>query len=328
MKRCLFFVIALCSGLFGPLVSAAGPKPAEISVGYFLQWPTPAQFAQIKKTFDYALELAVNWVPFDNGDAMNAALASGKLQIGYAQGHVPFLVGVTRGLDLTMVGIAVGYPDNDNCILRHDAGINLNNASQLEGKKVAVQAGSVSHYRLLRILDHLRIDKSLVEIVATADGTATASALQRGEVVMACASGGALRAISTLGTPLLSGAELAAIGLKLFDTVAVPTGFMNEHPEIVQAFMDVTEAANKQWQKNPDPMRAAIARAAQMEQNSVNRTLEGFTFPSAEEQKSDDWMGAMVSAYSKDLADFFVAQGKLSKALESYDRFVTTRFLR
>ncbi|MDH3387768.1 MAG: ABC transporter substrate-binding protein [Gammaproteobacteria bacterium] len=297
-------------------------------MGYLLQWPTPALFAQNKKTFDGALGLAVNWVPFVSGNDMNAALAAGQLQIAYAQGHVPFLVGVTQGLELTMVGIAVGYHDNDNCIVRDDAGITRDNAAELQGKKVALRIGSVSHYRLLRVLAHLGVDESLVEIVGTADGTASATALQHGDVVMACASGGALRAISTLGKPLMTGAEQAQIGLKLFDTVTVPNVFLDEHPEIVQAFMDVVEASNKHWKKNPEPMRAAIARAAQMDPDSVKRTLDGFTFPTAMDQKTDDWLGALVPAYSKDLADFFVAYGKLEKALDSYDRFVTTRFLR
>jgi len=328
MKHGFIFLLALCSGLITTLGGAAGHKPTEISVGYFLQWPTPAQFSQVKKTFDSALGLSVSWVPFTSGNEMNAAMAENRLQFAYAHGHVPFLVGVTQGLDLTMVGIAMGYPDNDNCILSDDAGITRDNASLLEGKKVAVQVGSVSHYRLLKLLDHLAVDQSRVEIVATADGTATASALQQGEVVMACASGGALRAISTLGKPLLNGAELEAIGLRLFDTVTVPTAFMNEHPTIVQAFMDVIEASNEQWRKNPDPMLAAIARAAQMGKDGANRALEEFNFPTAEQQKSESWMGSMVPAYSKSLADFFVTQGELGSALDNYDRFITTRFLR
>ena len=328
MKHGLILLLALGSGLFATLGGAAGPKPTEISVGYVVQWPTPAQFAQAKKTFDSALDLTVNWIPFASGDEMNAALAENRLQIAYTQGHVPFLVGLSQGLDLTMVGIAVGYPDGDNCILADSAGITRDNASLLEGRKVAVQVGSVSHYRLLRLLEHLEVDSARVEIVATADGTATASALQQGEVAMACASGGALRAISTLGKPLLSGAELETIGLRLFDTVTVLTEFMHEHSDIVQAFMDVVEATNRQWRKNPKPMLAAIARAAQMGKDSASRRLEDFSFPTVEQQKSESWMGALVPAYSKSLADFFVTQGQLDTALESYDRFITTRFLR
>ncbi|MDH3762603.1 MAG: ABC transporter substrate-binding protein [Gammaproteobacteria bacterium] len=328
MKRGFIFLLAICAGLLTTAGEAAGHKPTEISVGYFLQRPTPAQFSQATQTFDNALGLKVNWVAFENGNEMNRALVQNRIQIAFAQGHVPFLLGVSQGLELSMIGIAVGYPDNDNCIISDEAGITHENFSSLEGRKVAVEVGSVSHYRLLKVLQHLGIDQSRVEIVDTEDATAAASALQQGEVAMACASGGALRALETLGKPLLGGVEQAAIGLPLFDTVIAANGFINEHSAIVQRFMDVVEASNEQWRKNPEPMRAAIARAAQMGVEGASRRLEAFRFPAAEEQKSDAWMGAVVPAYSKDLADFFVAQGQLGKALENYDRFITTRFLR
>jgi len=328
MKYGIVLALALLAGLHALAAGAADRRPAEISVGYMPQWPTPAQFAQVTKTFDDALGLKVSWVPFASGEAMNAALADGRLQIAYSQGHVPFVVGVSQGLELTMVGVAVGYPNHDNCIVRDGSGISRANAATLIGKRVAVQSGSVSHYRLLRMLQHLGIDTGQVEIVNTADGTATATALQQGEAVMGCASGGALRAIETLGEPLLSAAELAEIGLPLFDAVTVPTAFLEEHPDIVQAFMDVIAATNEQWRKNPEPMRAAIARAAQMSTEASNRALAGFRFPGVDEQKSEAWMGRVLPAYSKQLADFLVAEGRLGEALDSYEPFFDTHFLR
>jgi ABC-type taurine transport system substrate-binding protein len=45
------------------------------------------------------------------------------------------------------------------------------------------------------------------------------------------------------------------------------------------------------------------------------------------EQKSGAWMGGSVSAYSADIARFFVSRGQFDKSLDSYDRFVITRFL-
>ena len=328
MKYGIILMLALLAGLHALAAVAAGHRPSEISVGYTPQWPTPAQFAQIKKTFDYALGMKVNWVAYASGEAMNAALADGRLQIGYSQGQVPFIVGVSQGLELTMVGVAVNYPNNDNCIVRDGTGISRDDPATLVGKKVAVQSGSLSHYRLLRMLQHLGIDAGRVEIVDTADDTATATALQRGEAAMACASGGALRAIETLGEPLLSGAEHAQIGLPLFDAVIVPTPFLDQHADIVQAFMDVVAATNEQWRNNPAPMRAAIARAAQMSTEASNRALAGFRFPGVDEQKSEAWMGRVLPAYSKQLADFLVAEGRLGQALDSYERFFNPRFLR
>ena len=324
----LFLILGLAAALLAAGVHAAAPKPAQISVGYFLQWPTPSQFSQMKKTYDSVLGLEVEWVSFANGNEMNAALADGRIQIAYAHGHVPFLVGVSNGLDLTMVGVAVGYSENDNCILRRDAGIGRAQIDRLQGRKVATPAGGVTHFRLLEMLRHLGVDPARVEIVATESASAAADALRRGEVVMACAYGNALRGMADLGEPLMTAAELEAIGLKVFDTITVATDFMNEHPEIVQAFMDVTEASNAQWRKNSNLMEAAIAKAAQMDPQSASETLAWFSFPSAAEQKSAAWLGATVPDYTRKVAEFFVAQGRLSKSLDNYDRFITTRFLR
>ena len=321
------FFLVFCTSLISPFAASAGDKPAEVNVAYFQQWPSPVQFTQAQKTFDFVLGMKVNWVPFRSGNEMVAALAAGEVQIAYSLGQVPFLVAVSSGLDLSMIGVAVSYPDDDNCILRADAGIDRDNAQQLEGQKVALRPGSVSHFRFLKVLAHLGVDHSRVEILPLADGPSMLQALKKGDAVMACASGSALRNMSALGKPLLSGAEQQALGLMLFDVIAVATEFTEQQPETIAAFMEVTEAANRQWRLNPDPMRRLIAGTADMDRNSANETLGSFRFPLAVEQKSDAWMGGSVSTYSLDIARFFVSRGQLEKSLDSYDRFVTTRFL-
>jgi taurine transport system substrate-binding protein len=328
MIRRFLFLAAFGASLYSAVAGAAGPALERVSVGYLKHWPTPALFAQIKDTFDYALGLEVEWIAFDRGNDMNAAMASGAVQIAYSQGHVPFLVGLSDGLDLTMVGVAVDYASDDNCVVRGDAGIGRGNAAALAGQPIAVRKGSLSHYRLLGVLRHLEVDPNSVRVIAVADDEAAAAALRSGDVVMACASGNALRGMRKLGAPLLSAEEQSAIGLKVFDSITVSTEFLNEHPDLVQAFMDIVEASNDQWKKNPQPMLRSIARAADMDRPSAREALDGFNFPTAMEQKSDPWLGGQVADYSKDLADFFVAHGQLSKALENYQRFITTRFLR
>ena len=74
-------------------------------------------------------------------------------------------------------------------------------------------------------------------------------------------------------------------------------------------------------------MRKLIARTADMDRNSANEALSGFRFPLASEQKTDAWMSGSVSAYSVDIARFFASQNQLEKSSDSFDRFVTPRFL-
>lgn len=324
--------VATCVAVIGvlltsPFAASAADRPAQISIAYFQQWPAPVQFVQQKKTLDTVLGLQVNWVPFRSGAQMTAALAAGEVQIAYSLGHVPFLVAVNSAIDLSMVGIAVSYPEDDNCVTRDGAGIDRGNAATFAGKRVAMRPGSVSHYRMLKMLTHLGVDPAALKILPVADGGAALRALRQGEVAMACAHGAALREMVTLGTPLLSAAELDRLGLRLFDVIAVENSFLQQHGDIVETFLAVTDAANKRWNRDPGPMHRAIARAAYMDRDSAAKAMRDFRFPPAAEQKSEAWLGGYVPAYSAELAGFFVAHGQLQQSLDDYARVITTRFL-
>ncbi|NNK77748.1 MAG: taurine ABC transporter substrate-binding protein, partial [Litoreibacter sp.] len=60
---------------------AANADGHSITVGYFLEWPMPFQYAKVNGLYDEALGATVNWVAFDTGTAMSAAMASGDVQM-------------------------------------------------------------------------------------------------------------------------------------------------------------------------------------------------------------------------------------------------------
>ena len=54
------------------LVAGAARAQDEITVAYFLEWPTANQVAQLEKTYDKELGVKVNWRAFGNGNEMSA----------------------------------------------------------------------------------------------------------------------------------------------------------------------------------------------------------------------------------------------------------------
>jgi len=74
------------SSMVVTVASTTAVKAQEITVGYFLEWPTPNQFAQVKKIYNEKLGVNVKWVSFDAGTAMSAAMAGGDVQISFSQG--------------------------------------------------------------------------------------------------------------------------------------------------------------------------------------------------------------------------------------------------
>jgi hypothetical protein len=76
-----------------------------------------------------------------------------------------------------------------------------------------------------------------------------------------------------------------------------------------------------------NPYTGTIAGAADMDRDAAGPLLDAFGFPEKDVQLSEAWLGGTVQQVMKDQMDFFVAQGEIESALESYDSFVDTSFL-
>ena len=301
----------------------------ELNVAYFLEWPTANQVAQAERTYDEALGLTVNWIPFASGGDMAQAMESGDIDISYSQGLTPFANFVTGGSDLLLVGVAVSYADADNCVANPDLGVTADNSAEtLAGQKIYTPLGNVTHFKLLKMLEHLGVDTSTVELIQSEGGPAAVAALDSGEVAMACAFGGAVnQMIANGGNLVMTGSEQEAIGIRVFDIISTTGTFASEHPDVVTGFLQVTEDANVAYNDNRGPFIDTIAGAAGMDRESTIALLDAFSFPEKDVQLSEAWLGGTVQQVMKDQMDFFVAQGEIASALGSYDDFVDTSFL-
>jgi ABC-type branched-subunit amino acid transport system substrate-binding protein len=95
----------------------------------------------------------------------------------------------------------------------------------------------------------------------------------------------------------------------------------------VETFLQVTEEANAAYAGGRRALEATIADAAGMTVEGSNALLDMFSFPDRATQLSDAWLGGTVQDVMKQQMDFFVEQGEIPKALDSYDAFVNTSFL-
>ena len=317
-------VVFLTTGLTNVL---AADKPKEISVAYFLEWPTANQVAQVEKMYDQKMGLKVNWVAFPNGNEMTRAMKSGDVQIAYSQGLIPYVVAVSAGVPLKLVGVAVSYAENDNCVVHKDAGVSKYNAHHtLVGKTIATPIGNVTHYKLLRTLEYLGVDVSKVKIVKM-DGAPGAAALSKHRVDVACAFGGPLTRMKEVGSVLMTGKEQEGFGLLTFDVISATKEFAENHPDLLTQFLQITEDANRAYAKDPASAQPIIAKAAGMKLPDSNAFLAKFDFPSREEQLSEAWFGGTVQAFCKGAADFFVKQKVIPKALDDYSPYIDSSFL-
>ncbi len=305
--------------------SAMAAGHSEITVGYFLEWPMPFQYAKAMGMYDEAMGVTVNWVSFDTGTAMSAAMASGDVQLSVSQGVPPFVVATAAGQDLQILDVAVSYSENDNCVVLEALEIDKDSATELEGKKVAVPLGTAAHYGFLKQMDHFGVDISTLEVVdmAPPDG---AAAFAQGAVDMACGWGGSLRRMKEHGNVLLTGAEKEELGILVFDVTSGPAGWVAENSDVVADFLKVTAEANAMWadEANHDKMLPVIAKDAGMDPDATMETISTFIFPTVDDQLSAKWLGGGAQEFMKGVADVFVEAGSIDAALDSYDDKVNT----
>ena len=275
--------VAMASASALVLTAASASYAADkVNVAFFLEWATPNQIAKVDKTYDKAMGVKVNWTDFETGVAMTEAMLSGDIDIAYSQGLAPFVTAIQQGAPLKMVGIAVVYEAND-CFVKNGLGISSSNASELEGKKVAVPLNTMADYAFRRYMAHLKVDISTMKIVdqAPADG---AQSLADGLVDMACIFGGASsKAAGEVGTPIMNKQQKVDAGIGSFDVISVTEKFATQSPELVQSFLEVTEEANRAW-KSSDAQIAKVAKDAGMDVPTTKKQMADFIFPSSKDQ--------------------------------------------
>ncbi len=283
MKKILKSAVLASAGAAIMAVSSAASAADKVNVAFFLEWAMPNQIAKVDKTFDDAMGVDVNWTDFSTGVAMTEAMLSGDIDIAYSQGLAPFVTAIQQGAPLKMVGIAVVYEAND-CFVRNGLGIDSSNASELEGKTVAVPLNTMADYAFRRYMAHLNIDTSTMKIVdqAPPDG---AKSLADGAVDMACIFGGASsKAAGEVGTPIMNKQQKVDAGIGSFDVVSVTEKFATENPELVKSFLEVTEEANRAWSGSDDQL-AKVAKDAGMDLDTTKAQMADFIFPTTAEQK-------------------------------------------
>ncbi|MDA7426487.1 taurine ABC transporter substrate-binding protein [Thalassococcus lentus] len=307
--------LAVLAGAQGAMAAGHG----EITVAYFLEWPMPFQYAKQMEMYEEEMGVDINWVSFDTGTAMSAAMASGDVQISVSQGVPPFVVATSAGQDLQILDVAVSYSENDNCVVREDLEIDKMSAGELAGKKAAVPLGTAAHYGFLKQMNHFGVDVGSIEVVdmAPPDG---AAAIAQGSIDLFCGWGGSLRRAKEHGNVLLTGAEKEELGILVFDVTVAPAGWAAENADMVSKFLAITAKANAMWadEANHAEMLPVIAKDAGMDEEATMSTISTFIFPTVEEQLSEKWLGGGAQEFMKGVADVFVNAGSIDAALDSY----------
>ncbi|MFT6307207.1 MAG: taurine transport system substrate-binding protein [Gammaproteobacteria bacterium] len=320
-KSVIQVVTAAALTVAGTTVHAAD----EVNVAYFLEWATPNQVAKVLKTYDDEMGVPVNWTNFDAGTQMTEAMLAGDIDISFSQGLAPFINAVNANAPIKLVAIAVQYPAND-CVVRAGAGIDSSNASELEGKSVAVPLATMADYSFRMMMRALEVDVSEITVIDQVPADAAVS-LADGAVAMACGFGGnAMAKMYESGEVLMTPEQKDAAGIISFDVVSVTEKFLQESPDLLRTFLEVTDAANINFGDTDDEM-LVISKDAGMSIEDSRAQMATMAFPSAAVQLEKYFNeNGLASAAIGIVGNAFATAE--NPALEDYSVAIDTSFLK
>jgi len=297
----------------------------EVNVAFFLEWATPNMIAKAEGAYDDAMGVKVNWTNFDAGTQMTEAMLAGDIDISYSQGLAPFITAVNANAPIKTIAVAVTYPSNP-CIVAGGAGITAENASELEGKSVAVPLATMADYSFRMQMRTLDVDIDQMTIVDQVPADAVVS-LADGSVDMACIFGGdSIKNAMESGEQLMSNDAMAEAGIVAFDVVSVTEKFAQENPELVQGFMDVTDEINKAFAKDQSKIDLIETESGMDKETTMNQMAD-MVFPTKEAQMSEFFNeGGLAGTAFGIVGGAFATDD--NPAREDYSAVIDTSFLK
>ncbi len=322
-------IISVILGAFIALnfsLSVVNAAAKEVRIAFFLEWATPNQEDKVKKAFDKAFGIPVKWTNFATGGEMTEAMLSGDIDISYSQGLTPFVNAVNAKAPIILVDIAVLYGmGGTTCVVSNASRITKANASDLEGRKVAVPLGTMADYVFKETMRVVGADPSKMKVIDMnpEDGSA---ALVNGDVDMACLFGGtSIKKAEEAGKKMLTVKEAKDAGIAGIDITSVTNKFLRENPGMVRTFVEVTHEANARFNSGRSNM-SVIAKDAAMDLAGTKKQMGGFEFPDADTMRSKYMnRGGILINYLSVMGNMFATSE--NPALNDYSKVVTTRFL-
>lgn len=297
----------------------------EVTVAYQTS-AEPAKVAQADGTFARASGATVQWLKFDSGASVVRALASGDVQIGNI-GSSPLAVAASQNVPIEVFLLASQLGSSEALVVKQD----LPSPAALAGKRIAVPFTSTTHYSLLAALRHWGVDPASLQII-NLQPPAIIAAWQRGDIDGAYVWAPALNELNKEGKVLTDSAQVGEWGAPTLDVWVVRKEFAKAHPELVQAFVDSTLAAQRDYLANPDDWLAKPDNLAKLSALSgvpeadVPDLVRGNTYLSASQQSAE--LTKLVNQTIIDTARFLQEQGKVRSAGSDYRDYVTDRFVK
>jgi sulfonate transport system substrate-binding protein len=241
---------------------AAAAEPLKIGSFFVAIDYAPYLIAKSKGMFDNIERgTTTQYTMFQSLPPINEAFATNQIDAVF-EAEPPALIGSAAGIDVKIVGISCSLVQEILVPVKSKA----QTAADLKGAKIAVLAGTSSHYGVLKLLKEANVAPNSVEIIDMVPPDAK-SAFETGQVDA-----------WAVWPPFVEQEELAGVGRVLpkgdaliHSIMAVSGSFAAKNPATVKALVGLLKETKARMIKEPEQAQAIVAKELDIPLKVVQR---------------------------------------------------------
>jgi sulfonate transport system substrate-binding protein len=311
--RCRLLIGLLIFGAFLTGCKSAPKALQEVRFGTFSVAVDYGAYivAQNKGWFDDVLTpkgLKAHYETFQSLPPINESLATNRIDV-ILEAEPPAIAGKAAGIDLSIVGVSCRLPVE--IVVPMDSVVH--ELKDLKGKKIAVLAGTSSHYGLLKTLEKANLHPRDFQVIDMTPPDAK-NAFETGKVDA-----------WSVWSPWVEEEEVPKKGRDVpggdavvYSIIAARGGFAREHPDVLRDILGVMQRS-KEWVRTNAPEAENIVA----KQLNLPLDIIQAAWP------KNDWTTQLSEAMMVDIqakADFLKENGFIRTPVNVRNGFIDTSF--
>lgn len=325
-----FGLATFAAGTLG-LPRMAGAQETKAMLGHF---PSANQqnFSKATGSMQTAMgaKAKLEFISVSAGPQILTAMAANSMDLCNI-GSSAMIVGMAKGMPVTMVYMHKVVKDSECLVVRNDSGVK--SLKDLKGKRIGCPFNTSVHFAVLAALKTVGLSASDVTLVNLRPDALIAT-WQRKDIDAAYIWYPVLGKLAEDGgTIIFQTGDLAAGGTLVFDGILCRNEFKDKHPDLVLAYLKEIDRINGIYRSAPEKVAEVMAPFLQISPDlvmTIARTTHTIT---PKEMLTDTWMGPPGSKSSgivkaiNDTAQFLKDTGQLPSLPADFSTFVDSSFV-
>jgi ABC-type nitrate/sulfonate/bicarbonate transport system substrate-binding protein len=265
----------------------ADSKP-QVFIGYVDNGADPYMVSMAEHLFEQKMNADVQYKLFSSGPAAMSALASNSLTFMCGLGVPPLVTAIAQGLPMTIVYNQERYTNAAGIVVKPDSGIQ--GVAQLQGKKIAIVAGSQSSFELATFLAEAKVPYASVTQINMAPPQMRTSWVT-GAIDAAIVWDPVFSALRAAGGKAIKTAGDLPREASSYNVCIANAEWAKAHATLVSGFVAALDQGYQVTQKEQDRALAEMARQTGVSVAVAKSELAGYELFSGADQTTPKVMG-------------------------------------